>query len=458
MKTYKRILVCAAMYAIVAGAFAQNTNSGYFLDNYNYRYQMNPAFGNSMNFVSFPALGNLNIAMRGNLHLTDIFHVIDGKTVLFTNPGVPVSMLDDLNSTNKLGADVKVNILSGGFKAWGGYNTVSINARADFHAGIPKSLFELAKEGISNRTYDIRNLNASANGYAEIALNHSRDIKQVPGLRAGAAVKFLIGMANIRADFKEAELSLAENEWTARTDADVYANLGGLGYKTKVNDKGNAYVSGVDMDGDGSVGPNGFGMAFDLGATYKWRDFNFSLGILDLGWISYFDTRHASTNGVRTVNTDSYVFNADEDAANGFGNEWDRFSDDLAELYQLSDNGNSGTRNVGLGATLNVGVDYALPYYRRLHFGVLSSSRFVSDFTWTELRVSANVNPVDCFSADVNVAFGTFGTSFGWMLNFNHRWANIFIGMDHTLGKVTSGQFLPLSSNASVNFGLNIPF
>ena len=104
------------------------------------------------------------------------------------------------------------------------------------------------------------------------------------------------------------------------------------------------------------------------------------------GWISYFDTRHASTNGVRTVNTDSYVFNADEDAANGFENEWDRFSDDLAELYQLSDNGNSGTRNVGLGATLNVGVDYALPYYRRLHFGVLSSSRFIRGCLITNVK------------------------------------------------------------------------
>ncbi len=458
MKTINKMMVALAVTAgSVTGVMGQNTNSGYFLDNYTYRYQMNPAFGNSMNFVSFPGLGNLNVAMRGNLHLTDVLHVVDGKTVLFTNPEVSSSFLNDLNTVNKVGADVKVNILSGGFKAWGGYNTVSINARADMHVGVPKSLFELAKEGLSNRTYSISDLNASAQGYAEIALNHSRDIKQVPGLRAGAAVKFLIGIANVQADLKQADLTLGTDTWTAVTNADVYGNLGGMQYETKVNDLGQTYVSGVNMDGDGSVGPNGFGMAFDLGATYKWRDFNFSLGLLDLGWISYFDTKHASTNGQRTVSTDAYIFNADDDADNSFKKEWDRLSDDLADLYQMSDNGNIGTRNVGLGATLNIGVDYTLPYYRRLHFGVLSSSKFVSNFTWSEVRISANVNPVDCFSADVNVAFGTFGPSFGWLLNFNHRWANIFIGMDHTLGKLAK-QGIPLNSNASVNFGLNIPF
>lgn len=440
----------------VATASAQNTNSGYFLDNYTYRYQMNPAFGNELGFVSFPGLGNLNMAMRGNLHLSDIFHVVDGRTVLFTNPGVSSSILGDIPSVSRLGSDVKVNILSGGFKAWGGYNTVSVNARADFHVGIPKSLFELAKDGISNRTYDIRNLNARATGYAEIALNHSRDISQVPGLRVGAAVKFLVGLADIEADFREADLTLGVDEWTARTDADIYANVGGLRYETSVNDNGSQYVSGIEMDG--AFGPNGFGMAFDLGASYEWNDFKFSLGLLDLGWISYFNTMRASTGGVRTVTTDAYVFNADDDAANSFESEWERFGDDLAELYQLSDYGDCGTRTTGLGATLNVGVDYALPYYRRLHFGLLSSSRFVKDFTWTEVRLSANVNPVDCFSADVNVAFGSFGTSFGWMLNFNHRWFGMFVGMDHTIGKVTAGQYLPLSSNASVNFGINIPF
>lgn len=442
---------------IFATATAQNTNSGYFLDGYNYRYQLNPSFGNSMNFISIPAIGNVNFAMRGNLRLQDVVHIVDGKSVLFTNPDVSSSFLNDMSLMNSLGLDLKLNLLSGGFKAWGGYNTVSINARAQMHVGVPKALFELAKEGVSNRDYDLSGMNASAQAFAEIAFNHSRDIKQVPGLRVGGAVKFLLGMANLDARFNKAYLTLDKNDWKAVTDAEVNANLGGFRYKTEINDNGVQYVSGADTKGEGSIGVNGFGMSFDLGANYQWRDFNFSLAILDLGWITYSNTQQASTNGRKSFNTDAYIFNADENADNSFKNEWKNFTKNLDKLYQLTDNGNVGDYSVMPGTTLNIGIDYALPYYRRLHFGLLSSTRIVSDFTWTEARISANVNPVDCFSADVNVAFSTFATSFGWMLNFNHRWFNIFAGMDHTLGKI-SKEGIPLNSNASFNFGINIPF
>ncbi|MDE6486485.1 MAG: hypothetical protein K2L76_03140 [Muribaculaceae bacterium] len=466
----KRIIRNIALGGFMAAAIslpAQNTNSGYFLEGYTYRYQMNPAFGNGTgndstrtdaNFVSMPGLGNLNVGVNGTLNLSSVLYNVDGRTCLFTNPGVSVAeVMGNIHDKNRIGADVRVNVLSAGFKAWGGYNTVSINARASVAASVPGSFFSLVKEGVSNRTYDIKNLSARAIGYGELALNHSRDVRQVPGLRVGAAMKFLVGVAHVDARFNEAHLTLGTDGWTGTSDADIYANLGKLQFEHDTNKEGREYVSGVNMDGEGSVGPNGFGMAFDLGASYKWKDFEFSLAVLDLGWISYADTKCASTNGVRHVNTDAYIFNVDNDATNSFEKEWDRLSDDLGALYQLSDNGNVGSRTYSPAATLNVGVGYALPVYRKLRFGVLSSTRLAGRYSWTEARVSANVAPAKCFSADANVAFGTFGTSFGWLLSFHHTGFNMFVGMDHTLGKVTK-QFVPLSSNASVNFGINFPF
>jgi len=179
--------------------------------------------------------------------------------------------------------------------------------------------------------------------------------------------------------------------------------------------------------------------------------------VLDLGFISFSDTQYASTDGDQTVNTDSYIFNPSGDADNSFENEWDRLSDDLDKLYQLNDHGNIGSRTRALGATLNVGVDYTFPLYRKLHFGLLSSTRIAGRYSWTEARLSANVHPVKCFSADANIAVGTYGVGFGWLLNLHTKGVNFFVGMDHTLGEVTK-QFVPLSSNASVNFGLNFPF
>ncbi len=458
MKLNIKTLFLAGMLASGACAVAQNTASGYFLDNYNYRYQMNPAFGNERNFVSMPALGNLDVAVRGNLHLSNVLYSLDGRTVLFTNPGISAAeVMDKFSDKNRIGSDIKVNILSAGWRAWGGYNTISINARASVAASLPKSFFSLAKEGVSNQRYDIENLMASGRGYAEIALGHSRDITPVPGLRAGVALKFLVGVANVDAHFNEAHLTLGEDAWIGETNADIYANVGGFQYEHKLNKQGQPYVSGMNLDGDGNIGPNGFGMAIDLGAEYKWRDFAFSLAALDLGFINYSNTWYASTNGTRTVNTDAYTFNANDDAANSFSNEWKRLRDNLDDLYQLTDNGNIGSRTYGLGATLNVGVDYTLPYYRKLHFGLLSTTRIQGRYSWSEIRLSANVNPVKCFSADANVAVGSFGTSFGWMLNYHNTGFGLFLGMDHTLGKVTK-QWVPLSSNASFNFGMNFPF
>ena len=458
MKSLLRKIAIGGMMAATMTAAAQSTNSGYFMDGYTYRYQLNPAFGSDKGFVSMPALGNLNVAMRGNLHLSSVLYNVDGRTALFTNPGVSVKeAMSKFADKNRIGANIRLNVLSAGFKAFGGFNTVSINARADVNAIVPRSFFALAKEGLTNKRYDIENLAARAKGYAEVGLNHSRDIRQVPGLRVGASVKFLVGVANIDAYFNEAHLTLGKDEWIAQTNADVYANIGGFQFDHDTNKNGGQYVSGANLDGDGSIGPNGFGMAFDLGATYKWRDFTFSAAALDLGWISFSDTHFASTDGTRTVNTDAYIFNPDSDAPDSFSNEWKRLRDNLEDLYQLTDHGNIGSRSSALAATLNFGVDYALPVYRKLHFGLLSSTRLAGRYTWSEVRVSANVAPVKCFSADANVAFGTYGTSFGWLLSFHHTGFNMFLGMDHTLGKVTK-QFVPLSSNASMNFGINFPF
>jgi hypothetical protein len=78
-------------------------------------------------------------------------------------------------------------------------------------------------------------------------------------------------------------------------------------------------------------------------------------------------------------------------------------------------------------------------------------------YSWTEFRLSANVAPTNIFSASANMALGTYGTSFGWLLNFHPSGFNLFVGMDHTLGKLAK-QGVPLSGRANVNIGINFPF
>ena len=452
----KKLILSAGILSCAFGASAQMTYSGYFLDNYTYRFQMNPAFGNSRGFVSFPGLGDLNLGTQGNLNVSDIVYPLNGKTVLFTNPGISEKeAMSKFSNRNRLGVNVKEDILSVGFKGFGGYNTISISAVANAAVSVPKSFFSLAKEGVTNKTYSIKDMFGYGEGYAQIALNHSRDIKQVPGLRVGATLKAYLGAGNVDFKFNDAYLQLGENEWIAQTNADIYASVTGLKFKMDRNDKSGAeYVSGADVD---NFGLNGFGMGLDLGAEYKWNDFRFSAAVLDFGFMSWGKTQWASTNGNKTVSTDAYIFNANSDASNSFDNEWDRFSGDLAKLYELEDMGELSSRTRMMAATLNFGADYEFPYYRKLHFGLLNSTRINGCYSWTQFRLSADVNPVKCFSAGINGAVGTFGAAFGWIINLHVPGFNLFAGMDHTVGKL-SKEYIPLNSNNSFNLGINFPF
>lgn len=111
-----------------------------------------------------------------------------------------------------------------------------------------------------------------------------------------------------------------------------------------------------------------------------------------------------------------------------------------------------------LGATLNLGALYTLPYYENLKFGFLSSTRIQGKYSWSEGRFSANVAPVKWFDASVNYAVSSFGSSFGWLINFHPKGFNLFVGSDHQFFKITP-QFVPVNrANANLAMGINFNF
>lgn len=453
--TLKKYIAAFAAAAICAGAAAQNTNSGYFVDDYAYRFQMNPAIDNSKNFIAIPVLGNVNVGIHGDLHVRDVIYNVNGRTTTFLNPAISAEeVMKNIGDKNSVGADIKIPILAAGFKSLGGYSTVAINARASVGAQLPGQLFSLLKEGVSNNSYDLSNTRAFGTAYAEIALGHSHKVGK--NLRIGGALKFLVGVGNIDANFRNATLELGVDDWRITTDAELNSSVKNLTYKTKVNKHtGHRYVDGMDLD---KFGMNGFGMAVDLGATYDVaRDWQLSLAVLDLGFISWKENHLATTNGLKTFNTDRYTFNADKDAANSFKNEWDNIRDDISAIYELEDAGNTGGRTTMLGATLNVGARYTLPVYRKLNFGLLGTARIQGKYSWTDWRVSANIAPLKWLDGGINMSTGTFGVGFGWVVNFHPNGFNFFVGMDHTIGKTTK-EFVPLSSNGSLNLGMNVLF
>ena len=462
MKQKKIILVATLMLSVVT-ATAQSLNSAYFTDGYNFRHTMNPAYGNDQSYVSIPALGNINVRTQGNFGYDAIIknnpNPYGNKTMTtFLNPYIDASTALDgfASGNNRVVGSVGITILSAGFKAWGGYNTIEINSKTNFGVSLPYELFEFAKN-TGNKNYDIGDINAGALSYVEIAFGHSRQLTDQ--WRAGAKLKVLLGVgrADVKMENVKAQLNDA-NQWLISAKAQADVSMKGFTYKQKDKEykqKPGSYKYVNDLDVDGA-GIGGFGLGIDLGATYKLNDdWNFSAALLDLGFISWSNDMQA-----RNI-SDQFIFDGFHDAEvsksspNSFKNQGQSYSDQMAEFANLQDQGDQGGRTTGIGTTLNVGAEYTLPMYRQLSFGLLSSTRLQGEYSWTEARLSANWEPLNWLDGGMSLGVGSFGASAGWLVNIHPKGFNFFVGMDHILGK-QSKEFIPLSSKASVNLGMNI--
>ena len=467
MKYINKYMALGLLSMCSLHAMAQQLNSAYFTNDYKFRHTMNPAYGNEQNYVSMPGFGNVNVSTMGNFGYEDVIFdnpmfpsTSKDRLTTFMNPYISTpDALKGFNSgDNKILGDVSITVLSAGFKGFGGYNTIELNARTSFGMSMPYELFEFAKN-TGNRTYNIGNISANGQAFAELAFGHSRQINEK--LRVGAKVKLLFGAGrgDVNIDNVKADLA-ADDKWTVSGHAKSEVSVKGFTYKTEekeYKEEGRGtyqYVNDVDVDG---AGLGGFGLAFDLGGVYKINnDFTVSAALLDLGFIKW------SNNMVAVNGGEEFVFNGFHDVAvnedrggSTLSMQGDKYSDQLADFANLQDKGDEGGRTTGIGATLNLGCEYTLPVYRKITFGVLSSTRFRGDYSWTEARVSANWTPLKWIDGGVNMAFGSYRNSFGWVLNFHPKGYNFYVGMDHTLGKV-SKEFIPLNSNAAVSVGMSV--
>lgn len=459
---YSRLILAATLAMAASGAAAQNTATGLLNDGYLYRHEMNPAIQNDQKYISFPILGNINTTLRGNVGLKDFIYSRNGETVLFMHPSVSAEEATKAFSDKmRLDEEFKMSILSMGFKTGKrGYTTIGLNLRESASLQLPGELFKLAKLGPENKSYDLSAMNMHADAFGELAIGHSQRIGK--NLVIGAKAKVLLGFAAVDAYAKECRLTLGEDRWTATTEATVEASVKGLNYISETEMRGpegqetpHTYISDLDYD---SPGLNGMGFGVDLGFTYNigWG-LNVGASIVDLGVINWNNNLLASTDGAHTMSTDEFVFSVDDDDEDSFENEGERLGNALNDLYELKDMGDQGSRSRSLKPTFNAFVEYKLPAYDKLSFGLMNTTRFAGDNTWTEFRLSANIAPTKWLSASISGAEGTFGPAMGWMLNIHPKGFNLYAGMDYLFTEVNP-QFIPLSKKCNFNVGINFPF
>ena len=180
-----------------------------------------------------------------------------------------------------------------------------------------------------------------------------------------------------------------------------------------------------------------------------------SAAVTDLGFINWTNNMQAANRAKTFTFNGFHDTSVTSDGGNTIDDQTDKYSDQLADFANLKDEGDQGKRTTGIGATINLGAEYVLPAYKNLKFGALSSTRLYGKYSWTEGRVSANISPLKWIDGGINFAVNSFTASMGWIVNFHPKGINLFVGMDHLLGK-QSKEGIPLSSNASVNVGFNV--
>lgn len=463
-KSLRYMAAALTMAAAILPTSAQELRTSYFMETSNFRHQMNPALLDSPYFGMF--FSNINIGMTGNIGAKQFIFETNGlsgytgnyRYTTFMDPNVDAkTFLNKLHDKNRFDLYLNYNLFSVGFKAWGGVNLLELNLRSNTNLTLPKGLFEFAKTAGEKEHYEFGGLGMRTQNYMELALGHSRDINDQ--WRVGGKLKFLVGAAYADFTADNVMLDMTEDAWRIQSNAQVKASL----LKSDVIHEGPSKNSTdgrprvKELDNFGFSLP-GFGMALDLGVTYKpIENLTLSAAITDLGFISWKNTHHASSQGDYTFDGfDNIYIGGDKNQTEDIEDQFDQIGDDLEEMFSVYDDGTKKATQA-LAATVNVGAEYKLPAYDKLRFGFLYTSRIHGQYSWHQGMLNVGVRPVKWFECNVNGAVTSTGVTAGGMLSLKAPHFNFYIAADRFFSKLGK-QGVPLnSSNGNITFGMTFP-
>lgn len=432
----RKIILTIAALVLAASAWAQDFQTGYFLNGYTQAYKLNPAIRPDKSFLALPGIGGFDIISRSNIGLDDIFYPVSGgKLGTFMHPEVDAkAFLNRLKSSNKVVENNHVNILGLGFRKGLAYHTFDISIRTAGGASVPYELFSFLKEGISDHIV-IPSLSVEEDLFLEVAYGLNFKVNGI--VSVGGRIKYLAGLMNTRVGIENLTVSTDySGRWMVSGSAYGKMAWKGATAKTKADEAGETIIDGVDTKSFDGVA--GHGAAIDLGVVVDViPGVRLSAALCDVGGVKW-----------------NYNIRGKRDSVWEYNGDADDVEDDLANLLELKVCDASKEFRM-LPATFRLGAEWSkLPF---VTFGLLGTHRF-GNVPWTELRASANFKPSKVLGASVSAAAGSFGFSWGAAMNLNLKVINLFLGMDAIPTRFTP-QFIPLGkANLGLSFGINITY
>ena len=450
---YKRMALAVLLIAITSVTSAQMLRTGYFVDGNVMRYRLNPALVSIRGHFSLPVLGGIDLNTSSNVGLSNFIYesaLNSDQLVTFMHPTVSAEeFLNGLDSNNRIAVDMDFTLFSLAFHAWGGFSSIDLSLRSMTGLSLPYDMFRFMKVS-GNGEYNFGDMNLYSRDFADLSIGHTRKITR--GITIGARLKFLFGLAYANASFDNMRLQANADRWKIMAHGTADVALGGRFGVSEDNT--------VDSYQGAAVGIHGFGVGADIGALYEvkgglLKGLSLSASLNDLGYIVWKEAAHAAIEPSSPYTFDGF----DNVAINGDDNtleeQIDAIGDDLGDFFTLE---NKGVRSVndGIGAKLNIGAEYVMPFWRGLSVGVLYTNCFDGIYSYNQAMLALNLSPLSFMDFAFSGRVGTYGTGFGALVNIHFPGLSLFAGTDCFLGKVTP-QYIPIGkTNASVSLGVNI--
>ena len=417
-------LLLAGFLSLVAGvALAQDFKTGYFLENYTYSYRTNPGASLDGKPCIFFGVGIGNVTANVNSNLSVSSFLNREMDALFFDSSVSMEdAMAGFNPDNSLLLNANVNLVTFGRQTDLDRFSIEINARSDSYLNLPYGAISATKralEGLATKNWDndfvFSGLRADANLYTEIAFGYTRKLGDE--FTVGGRFKGLVGMAdlsaNMDADVHLRDIKTSDETVSGKLDGVVRlaspVQLDIATYKNHYDLYTTDYAQLLDDLLHGTHRKiAGWGAAVDLGVTYEpIEGLSLSASLLDLGFIRWNSTINGTLAFDKTIKT-------------GEGG-----ADIGSEIFSLEDTGEKAYTTL-LNYTIHAGAKYKMPFYDKLSLGLLGTVQS----NYKELRLGANIAPLDLLSIAASCGLTNYGTDFGLALNLRAPFLDFFVGTD----------------------------
>ena len=366
----KRSFIAVSMLLMTVAASAQSASSSYFLEGFNQRYQLNPAFAPERTvFMAIPALSNIQVDATSTVGLANFLFESTSKPGMLTtfmSPDIDAkTFLDGMPKAAQFNVGLNMDILALGVGSKNGFTTFNLKVRNSERISLPKELFSFMKASFAEGDYLIENINVNSVSYLEASITHSHRIND--NLTIGMGLKLLEGIAYADLTVNEIDAQLHDDEWLVKSNGTIKASIPGAQYKL---DPDNQTFDGVD--GFSFKVPRSHGFAVDLGAEYDFKDIvdglKVSAAITDLGFIGWDKMNTFATNNNEYVRFEG--FNNYSTSGDNEDETMEKIGEDFKDMVKMYQTGTTDQKEkVILDATLRLGAEYALPFAQWISFG-----------------------------------------------------------------------------------------